>query len=297
MADVQVSTAGAAAEAINSGSNPTSREPIMGMVVNEGSREPNKGMVVDKVSCESITDMASDENIANSAICSRNSVEFCTDNAKLSEADAALSSGVATEFSSQKNRPLPVPSSEESVGGNVLVALCKILEEKLLGEYIPLLKKKKFLTEERLSFMTADDVAQLQLPLGDRLTLENLTWAFRPDSSITHSSPVSSAGGMSPAMSSQSSWSRTGMATPKKTSPRARTLTEKVCDPPTVFKTKKAQNGMSIAEFYFKIADTLYIEFPSDENYICALCDPVDRVLRPMRVRSEVRKHAVTDIH
>ena len=61
----------------------------MGMVVNEGSREPNKGMLVDEGSCESITDMASDENIANSAICSRKSVESCTDNAKLSEADAA----------------------------------------------------------------------------------------------------------------------------------------------------------------------------------------------------------------
>ena len=54
---------------------------------------------------------------------------------------------------------------------------------------------------------------------------------------------------------------------------------------------------MSIAEFYFKIGDTLYIEFPSDEHYICALCDPVDRVQKPMRVHSEVRKHDVTDIH
>ena len=200
--------------------------------------------------------------------------------------EAALEESKNT--ASTDERPLPVVTlMEESVDGELAAALFQLLSDNLLSEHAALLKKNKILTKERLGFMSSEDIAQLLLPLGDRLTLAHLATQLSQKHSAL-ATPLSRQSTMS-ALSSTGGYSST----------TEDSVRDKVFAPPQTSKTKKSQAGQSIADCYFQIGGDYYIEFPTPLHYHCAICDPVvlNNVGRPMRCHSDVRKHGESVTH
>jgi hypothetical protein len=123
--------------------------------------------------------------------------------------------------------------------------------------------------------MTSEDIAQLLLSLGDRLTLFHLATQLSQKHSAL-ATPLSRQSTMS-GLSSTGGYSSHGTTGDSER--------DKVFAPPQTSKTKKSQTGKSIADFFFQIGGDYYIEFPTPFHYHCAICDPVvlNNVGRPMR--------------